>query len=239
MATKTRVRRRGKSKKNRSNGGDDFFKTGMDTDDLRAELKKSGGGGDPELLILRDGDQAEISIVTSPREWGTYRQHYLGQEAGYRLCSGEGCIYCDDGLGASQRTMMGVYVHSLYQAERGDYKARKTRNMGYKFLPLNKETTEGLLRRAARRGNTLSDRRYVIERHGGGTDTKYDIDRTEEKTKRKIVSGWTLSVPKKLRRMKREEDESINVGGKKSRDDDYDYEGSSRRKKKSRRRSRR
>lgn len=216
-----------KSKKTRGSkkGKGDFFRTGMDADDLRKELKKSGGSSDPDLLFLYDGDQVQLTVVNDPKEWGTYRQHYLGRQVGYRLCSGEGCQYCDDGDRASQRTMIGVYVHSLYQAGRGDYKARRIKDMGYKFFPMNKETTEGLLRRAARRGGKLNDRILIVERQGEGTDTKYDVERTEESPKKRIVRGWDMDVSKKLRSMMRKESEEGNEKKKgSSRDEDYDYD---------------
>ncbi len=238
MAKKTRKRSKGKS------SSTNWLKTGLDADQLQKELKKSGGSADPEILFLRDGSIAEISVVSRPKNWVTFMQHYIGQKAGYKICGGEGCVYCDDGLGSSQRTMIGVFVNELFEAGNDQYKARKTKNGGYKYFILNKETTEDFLRRAKRRRGRLDDYPYTIERIGGGTDTKYDIERGDKRIKSSILKGWDKNIEKKLIKMKRREDETDDDDEDSSSDkmdSDFDYKDekkSRRRRRKSSRRSR-
>ena len=236
MAKKTRKSSKSKSSSN------DWLKTGLDADQLTKELKKSGGSADPEILFLRDGSIAKISIVSRPKNWVTFMQHYIGQKAGYKICGGEGCVYCDDGLGSSQRTMIGVYVDELFESGNDQYKARKTKNAGYKFMVLNKETTEDFLRRAKRRRGRLDDYPYAIERIGGGTDTKYDIERGDKRIKSSVIKGWDKNIEKKLISMKRREDDTDDDDDddtSNGADSDFDYKDekpSRRRKSKTRRR---
>ncbi len=173
-----------KSSKKKSSGPN--IRTGMSAKRLQKELKKTGGGGDPELLFLGDGDQALISFPTETEDWATYDRVYLGQGTGYQFYNPD--VHVDKN--PSQVTMAPVYVHRRYRAERKDFKALTEKNLGIRFLILNKETAEGFLRRAVRRNDTVRDRQWILERFGGGTDTKYEIERGDHKPPREVRATW-------------------------------------------------
>lgn len=208
------------------------FKTGLGLEDLADELKKgSGGGFDPEQIALYDGDQMSVTPIGGVDSWSTFDSHYVqggkGQ-GGYFICSGDGCVYCDAGNRASKRTMMLVYVHSHYRAARRsngqDYKASRAKNVGYRYFIANKETTETLVRIYKRRHNQF-DRIFILERTGAGTDTKYDVDRTDDPTSTKIIKGAPrgMSSYKKLTAMyEAEQDSKPSRKKKKSRDEEDD-----------------
>lgn len=220
-------------KKSKGDGGvGAFYKTGLDADGMKKELAKNrgGGGGDPELLLLYDGDQAEITFVGTMQSAVKFFQHYMGAKGGYRVCIGEdGCPYCDDGIARSERVLAAVYVHTLFKAERGQYKAsRQTTGpaVGYKYFVMNKELSEALVKRAKARGGKINDRKYMVSREGGSTDTKYDLDRMDDSTDPKIIKGSKLSEVAKIQRMAAEDAKGggSKGKGKKKKEDDYDLD---------------
>jgi hypothetical protein len=227
MALKTKKR----SKRSGSNGKSEFsgaFQTGMSASDLKKELDSKSNRFDPERLMLYDQDSALVAFVTKPEEWTAFGQHFIqgkGSAAGYRVCTGDGCVLCDEGISRSDRVMIGVHVVELYQAARGDYKAKRTKNMGNKYFVCNKELNAELLMRAQRRGGRLNDVFYTIMRSGDGTDTKYILERESKKVPSSLVRGWKGSTLEKLQTMAREEAATVGTRRRRrSQDDDDDYE---------------
>lgn len=218
-----------KSKKTSSKPSNDGLVTGLGIDDLKKQLASGGGGGnvDPEMIFLYDGDIIKVVFVAPIKKWVTYKQHYVGKSGkggGYRICQGEGCQYCDDGLYASQRTMIGVYVMEHYQAKRKDFPAKVTKKVGYRYIVTSKDTTDTLLARAARRNGRLDDSLYIIERRGDDTNTKYDVERTGDKPNSKILSGWSeMDILEKVRGLRRKE-QDMAAPEDDDDDEDFDYE---------------
>lgn len=203
-----------------------MFQTGLGLEDLKKTLEAGAGGGDPEMLYLRDGDQVKVTFVSQVKEWVTFNQHYVGKQVGYRICGGDGCAFCDDGIFASKRTLIGVYVHELYQSARKDFKAKVTKNMGYRYFTCNKDTIESLAIKASRRAGKLDDFVYIIERRGDDTTTKYDIERDTDKTSPKILRGWkNMDIVGKLEQMfKKENSSSTKLKSSSKEDDDFDFD---------------
>lgn len=207
-------------KKEKSSKKGSRFVTGLDLNDLKKQLASSGGGGnaDPEMIYLRGGDIIKVTFVAPIKKWVTFKQHYVGKNAGYRICEGEGCQWCDDGIFASQRTLIGIYVHEHYQAARGQFSAKTTKKVGYRYMVISKDTCESLLTRAKRRNGKLNDYIYIIERDGDDTNTKYDIERDDSKTSEKILKGWPkMDIMGKMEELaERESKRAVKD------DDDYD-----------------
>lgn len=220
MALKTK-----KTKKS-SSGVGAFFTTGLNSKQMREAMKSGGGGGDPELILLSDGDQVDVTFVTESDGMVTFFQHYLGKGGGYKICPGDdGCEYCDDGITRSKRTIAPVYVHMQYRAERDQYKATRQKNVGYRYLIMNQKLTDRLMARAERRGGKVTSQIWSITRDGGGTDTEYDLEGTGNPTKKETIRGNKLDAVKKITAMFKADSKGGVKKGKKRRDeDDDDYD---------------
>lgn len=216
-ATKEKTTKKKSSKSNENQG----FVVGLSVEELKKELKKGGGGGgrDPEIIDLYDGDQVTVSIVTKPEEWLTFYQHYdrngqIGDRGKYHFCSGDGCEGCDAGITRSKKTLVGVYAHRHYKAPNKDYPEKTFKDVGYRFLQMNKNTTETLLRIFERRRGKL-DRLLTIERIGSDTDTKYDIEPQDNYVKASILKKNPLDAVDKYKRMLAEYQEDSGGSSKK------------------------
>lgn len=159
--------------------------TGFDLRDLERELKNSGkGSGDRDSLFIPDGGLAEVSFVSQPNEWVRFHEAWDGKS--YYIVEGE---MDDDGRKPSVRLLVAVYVNRIQFPATSKYEARKEKDLGYRFIKLNAETAEHLLKILKRRGK-LTDITYEIERDGEGTRTKYHIQRGEHKIKKDHLAGW-------------------------------------------------
>ena len=234
-----------KNKSKRRKLGKGAFKTGQSASKLQKSLREGGGGtADPEMIMIFDGDQIMVTFAGGVKDWTEFYQHYLQDKRKNVICSGDGCPYCDVGINRSKRNIIPVYVHTQYKAGNKGYKAQRLNNVGYRFMILNKETSEALLKKHKLRGRKF-DRKYIIERTGSGLDTKFDIERDDERPKKSVVKGWDLvTTIEKLEAMF-ESESSDFVKPKRQSDEDYDDYGDDdddepiRKKKKRRRKSRR
>jgi len=228
-----------KDKKKSKKAAPSRFRSGMSAKDLEASLKSraSGGGGDPELVTMGDGDQVELAFVGDTTNWGEFDQHYVrapkDQGGGYRICPGSGCPLCDDGDRPQLKYLVPAFIIKRHRPAKGKYEAKTEKNVGYRYVMFNKTTAEKLLKRIRRRG-TLQDAIYLIIREGDGLDTDYEIEKTDEKPSKKMLNGWEkMDAIGKLEEMFEKEQKASGPlkKGKKSKakvedddDDDYDYD---------------
>ena len=198
-----------------------FLKTGMKFDDIGGSLSAGGGGDfDEEIVILGDGDEMFCVFAAPPETWVIFSEHYIAPS--FRVCTGSGCQYCEDGNRASRRVMVGVYVTKRYKPARNDYPARKFENEGFRYFKMNNETFGTLSRIAKRRNNVYDDRIFAVTRSGSGMDTKYDIERMDEKPTAKMLK-WPgdMNIEDKLMVMATTEP---RVAKDKENTDDYDID---------------
>jgi hypothetical protein len=216
-------------------------KMGQSAEDIRSSLReRQSTQRDPEQLILFDGDQAEVSFPTETDGWAEFEQVFLGQGpgGGYRIYTD--ALYGDLDRKPSSRYLIPVYVHSLYRAERGEYKAKTERPEQIMFMVASMDTSKALLNRFSRR-NTLKDRQYVIERDGAGPqNTRYEIDRQDDKPPTSVARAWRAmgkTASDKIIEMFRKENAGSSPDKSDDEDDDYDHDN--RRRKRSSSRSKR
>lgn len=212
-----------KSKKGKAKASP--FATGLSDKELMSNMA-SGGNRDPELVMLGDGDEMEVAIVSPKSDWTTFGQHYVDNE--YKICGGDGCEHCDDGSRPSRRALIGVYVHKRFRPERKDYKAVRTKDEGHRYFVLNTRVVETLLKISNRRGGKLDDRMYLFQRDGDGFDTKYHVERLDGRPTRKMLNWSKMDTHDKVMRMFNSEQEASDDDkpkrGKRRRSDDFDYD---------------
>ena len=212
----------------RSSKNDDSpFATGLSDKELMNNMQGSGGARDPEMVMLGNGDEMHLAIVSPKAQWTTFSQHYIDNE--YKICSGDGCDYCDEGGRPSRRAMIGVYVSRRYKPASKEYKAVRMKDEGHKYMILNSQVVETLMKISKRRGGVLDDRMYVFQRDGTGFDTKYHVERLDDKPTR-VMKNWPKmdthgKVMSMFKQQKEDsEDSSTSKSKSKSSKGSYDFD---------------
>ena len=208
----------------------DFIKTGFATGGDLMESMKSGGGGsgnyDEEIIFLGEGDEMMCAIVSPLDKWAVFREHYSQANSEFVLCVGDGCVFCDAGGRPSVRAMIGIYVKKRFRPARADFGAKAFEDEGHRYFKLNADTAERFKRIADRRKGRLDDNLFLISRQGGGLDTKYDIDRMDEKPTKKMLNWPGMDIVGKLqaRAQTDRKKKADSVNGKPSKEESFDYD---------------
>jgi hypothetical protein len=163
---------------NRPKGVSPVASRGGEVDDIRRDLSS----GSDRILALKDGDSVKVAFLEEADNALRYRNHSISVNKQFRgvPCGGEKCPICAQGSNPSSRALINVL----------DVKAKKI-----KLWPMSGETYSDVLTKFARR-KTILDRYYTIIRQGTGTETKYVIEREDEKLPSSVKK--LIDTPDKL-----------------------------------------
>ena len=203
---------------------DDFFETNFESgNDLKTRMDAGGGDYDEEVVFLGDGDELQCAIATPLKGWVLFWEHYYENKAWLCWRTAE-CPHCASGKGSAQRrVMVGIYCVQRYKPATGQYTAKSFSDEGFKYIKLNATTADRFVRIANRRKGRLDDKIYVISRTGGGLDTKYDIDSTDDKPSKKMLA-WpkNMDLAEKLRTRLKQEQGKLE-GIEEPKEEDFDH----------------
>ncbi len=146
-------------------------KVQVETGGTPESIKKSMQSGSKRILSLKDGDSLMVAWLQEPQDWLRFSQHRVDTKGGQSVpCIGEDCEFDKHGNRPSKRAMINVYD-------------RKTKTV--KLFIANTEVVGDLLSKFGKR-LTLLDRYYTLSREGEWTETKYHIEREDDKVPKRV-----------------------------------------------------